>query len=68
MREFRWIEVEDHAPFLDEHAVREGHRTMWLFTDEDNDAATALYEATGGQHSPHTDAGYRWLLDQAVTR
>jgi ribosomal protein S18 acetylase RimI-like enzyme len=49
-------------------ALREGHRKMWLFTDEGNQAAKALYEATGGQPSPHDDAGYWWQLDSAATR
>ncbi len=44
-------------------AVAEGHRRMWLFTDEDNAAAKALYEATGGEPSLHDDAGYWWQLD-----
>lgn len=51
-----------------EHAIREGHRRMWLFTDEDNQPAKALYEATGGHPSPHDDAGYWWQLDSAVPR
>jgi ribosomal protein S18 acetylase RimI-like enzyme len=51
-----------------EYAIREGHRRMWLFTDEDNHAARALYEATGGQPSPHDDAGYWWQLDSAAAR
>lgn len=46
-----------------DQAVSEGHRKMWLFTDEDNHAAKALYEAAGGQPSPHDDDGYRWRLD-----
>ena len=45
-------------------AIEEGHRRMWLFTDEDNRPAKALYEATGGQPSAHDDAGYWWQLDQ----
>lgn len=48
-----------------ELAVAEGHRRMWLFTDEDNVAAKALYEATGGQPSAHDDVGYWWQLDGA---
>lgn len=47
-------------------AIQEGHRKMWLFTDEGNQAAKALYEATGGQPSPHDDAGYWWQLNGAV--
>jgi ribosomal protein S18 acetylase RimI-like enzyme len=47
-----------------ELAVREGHRRMWLFTDEDNRPAKALYEAMGGEPSPHDDAGYWWQLGQ----
>ncbi|MFE2750562.1 GNAT family N-acetyltransferase [Actinosynnema sp. NPDC059335] len=46
-----------------EHAVRAGARKMWLFTDEDNHAAKALYEAAGGRPSPHADAGYWWVFD-----
>jgi hypothetical protein len=37
---------------------------MWLFTDEDNRPAKALYEAMGGEPSPHDDAGYWWQLGQ----
>ncbi|WP_256258124.1 hypothetical protein [Saccharopolyspora antimicrobica] len=37
---------------------------MWLFTDEDNTAAKALYESEGGQPSLHDDAGYWWQLEQ----
>ena len=44
-------------------ATTEGHRRLWLFTDEDNGPAKALYEATGGQPSAHDDAGYWWQLD-----
>jgi ribosomal protein S18 acetylase RimI-like enzyme len=51
-----------------EQVTREGHRKMWLFTDEDNQAAKALYEATGGKPSPHDDAGYWWQLDNAAPR
>ncbi|GAA1301954.1 GNAT family N-acetyltransferase [Saccharothrix xinjiangensis] len=51
-----------------EHAVREGHRRMWLFTDEGNHAAKALYEAAGGRPSSHDDAGYWWQLDGAAAR
>ncbi|MFT7841770.1 GNAT family N-acetyltransferase [Saccharothrix sp. BKS2] len=51
-----------------DHAIGEGHRKMWLFTDEDNHAAKALYEAAGGQPSPHADAGYWWLLDSTGGR
>ena len=43
-------------------AAEEGHRRMWLFTDEDNAAAKALYEAAGGEPSPHDDATYWWQL------
>ncbi|WP_225062784.1 GNAT family N-acetyltransferase [Nocardia sp. alder85J] len=46
-------------------AMAEGHRRMWLFTDEDNAAAKALYEAAGGEPSLHNDAGYWWQLDAA---
>jgi hypothetical protein len=46
-------------------AVAEGHRRMWLVTDEDNAAAKALYETTGGEPSLHDDAGYWWQLDAA---
>jgi ribosomal protein S18 acetylase RimI-like enzyme len=48
-------------------AIGEGHRRMWLFTDEDNQAAKALYEATGGQPSAHDDAGYWWQLGSGAT-
>lgn len=51
-----------------DQAVREGHRKMWLFTDEDNHAAKALYEAAGGQPSPHDDAGYWWQLGHSTSR
>ncbi|MCE6995286.1 GNAT family N-acetyltransferase [Saccharothrix sp. S26] len=51
-----------------DHAVREGHSKMWLFTDEDNHPAKALYEACGGRPSPHADAGYWWLLDSGAVR
>ncbi|MEV0680220.1 GNAT family N-acetyltransferase [Actinosynnema sp. NPDC050436] len=51
-----------------EHAISEGHRRMWLFTDEDNHAAKALYESAGGSPSPHDDAGYWWQLDIDLTR
>ncbi|WP_440899801.1 N-acetyltransferase family protein, partial [Actinosynnema sp.] len=43
-------------------ARAEGHRRMWLFTDQDNTAAKALYAAEGGEPSPHDDAGYWWQL------
>lgn len=48
-------------------AVREGHRKMWLFTDEDNQAAKAMYKATGGRPSLHDDASYWWQLDSTAT-
>jgi ribosomal protein S18 acetylase RimI-like enzyme len=41
---------------------QEGHRRLWLFTDEDNLPAIGLYESMGGQPSPHRDAGYWWPL------
>ena len=43
-------------------AQQEGHARMWLFTDQDNDSAKKLYEAAGGEPSPHDDAGYWWRL------
>ncbi|WP_157767826.1 GNAT family N-acetyltransferase [Actinosynnema pretiosum] len=43
-------------------ARAEGHRRMWLFTDQDNTAAKALYAVEGGEPSPHDDAGYWWQL------
>ncbi|MFF5096718.1 MULTISPECIES: GNAT family N-acetyltransferase [Actinosynnema] len=46
-------------------ARAEGHRRMWLFTDEGNTAAKALYESEGGEPSPHDDAGYWWQLTPA---
>ncbi|WP_232667877.1 GNAT family N-acetyltransferase [Pseudonocardia sp. TRM90224] len=49
------------ARFLD--IVRsEGHRRMWLFTDEANTAAQALYQAAGGEPSLHDDAAFWWQL------
>jgi hypothetical protein len=57
----RWSRVVAADAFLD-LAIREGHRKMWLFTDEDNHAAKALYKAAGGQPSAHDDAGYWWQL------
>lgn len=36
---------------------------MWLVTGEDNAAAKALYEATGGSRSSKDDVGYWWQLD-----
>jgi GNAT superfamily N-acetyltransferase len=51
-----------------DQAVREGHRRMWLFTDSDNHAAMALYEAEGGEPSAHNDAGYWWQLDAVSSR
>lgn len=50
--------------FLDLAAV-EGHRRMWLFTDEANVVAKSLYESTGGQPSPQEDATYWWQLGSA---
>jgi ribosomal protein S18 acetylase RimI-like enzyme len=47
-------------------ARREGQRRLWLFTDEDNHAATGLYESLGGLPSPHRDAGYWWQLDPSA--
>lgn len=41
---------------------REGHRKMWLLTDEDNPAAMSIYEATGGQRSDKRDVSYWWPL------
>lgn len=41
---------------------REGHRKMWLLTDEDNAAATSIYEATDGQRSDKRDVSYWWPL------
>jgi ribosomal protein S18 acetylase RimI-like enzyme len=41
---------------------REGHRKMWLFTDEHNTAAQALYRSAGGEPSPHEDAAFWWQL------
>jgi ribosomal protein S18 acetylase RimI-like enzyme len=43
-------------------ARREGHRKMWLFTDEHNTAAQALYRSAGGEPSPHEDAAFWWQL------
>ncbi|ACU38700.1 GCN5-related N-acetyltransferase [Actinosynnema mirum DSM 43827] len=43
-------------------ARAEGHRRMWLFTDQGNTAAKALYASEGGEPSPHDDAGYWWQL------
>jgi ribosomal protein S18 acetylase RimI-like enzyme len=43
----------------------EGHRKMWLFTDEANTAAQALYRAAGGKPSQHDDAAFWWQLDSA---
>jgi ribosomal protein S18 acetylase RimI-like enzyme len=40
----------------------EGHRRMWLFTDEANVVAKSLYESAGGRPSPHQDATYWWQL------
>lgn len=40
-----------------------GAQRMWLFTDEANEAAKALYEKAGGKPSPHDDATYWWQLD-----
>lgn len=41
---------------------REGHRKMWLLTDEDNPAAMSIYEATGGRRSDKRDVSYWWPL------
>lgn len=41
---------------------REGHRKMWLLTDEDNAAATSSYEVAGGQRSHKRDVSYWWPL------
>lgn len=48
--------------FLD-LVIHEGHRKMWLFTDEENTAAQALYRAVGGEPSAH-DAAFWWRLDR----
>ncbi|WP_188316868.1 GNAT family N-acetyltransferase [Solihabitans fulvus] len=51
-----------------ELVVCEGHRKMWLFTDENNAAAKALYESVGGGPSAHDDAAYWWTFDDAERR
>lgn len=43
-------------------AMSEGHRKMWLFTDEGNVPAKALYRSTGGSASPHEDVTFWWQL------
>lgn len=43
-------------------ATAEGHRRMWLFTDEANAAAQALYRSEGGVASMHDDAAFWWQL------
>ena len=52
------------SQFLD--IVRaEGHRRMWLFTDETNTVAQSLYRSEGGEPSLHDDAAFWWQLDRA---
>ena len=41
-------------------AASEGHRKMWLFTDDGNAPAKALYQSIGGSASPHEDATFWW--------
>lgn len=41
---------------------REGHRKMWLLTDDDNAAAKSVYEETGGHRSEKRDVSYWWAL------
>lgn len=43
----------------------EGHRRMWLFTDEANTTAQTLYRAAGGEPSLHDDAAFWWQLNSA---
>lgn len=45
--------------------TREGHRRMWLFTDEANTPAQALYRSVGGEPSLHDDAAFWWQLRAA---
>lgn len=39
---------------------RGGHRRMWVLTEIDNEAATALYEATGGECVQSGQVSYQW--------
>ena len=43
----------------------EGHRKMWLFTDETNAAAQAMYRASGGEPSLHDDAAFWWQFERS---
>lgn len=43
---------------------REGHRRMWVLTEIDNEAAIALYEATGGERVQGGKVSYQWELPQ----
>ena len=43
---------------------REGHRRMWVLTEIDNEAAIALYEATGGERVQRGNVSYQWQLPQ----
>lgn len=43
---------------------REGHRKMWVLTEVDNEAAIALYEATGGERAQGGRVSYQWALLQ----
>jgi ribosomal protein S18 acetylase RimI-like enzyme len=40
----------------------EGHRKMWLLTEQTNAGAQALYRAAGGEPSAHEDAAFWWQL------
>ena len=43
-------------------ARQEGASKTWVITEADNDAATALYRATGAQHSDTDDVVMWWEL------
>jgi ribosomal protein S18 acetylase RimI-like enzyme len=42
-------------------ARERGHTAMWVLTDDDNDAAKALYRATGGE-GPRHQSLFTWKL------